>query len=99
MLAGVCWWIYIHSVLYILILLLFVGWCLLVDLYTQCFIYSNVIIVCWLVVVGGDGIYHEGVNGLMRRLAREQNINVDDPDETLPTVDITLGLIPCGELI
>ncbi|XP_060569528.1 uncharacterized protein LOC132727944 isoform X2 [Ruditapes philippinarum] len=49
-----------------------------------------------LVLVSGDGLYHEAVNGLMRRLATEQNVNVDDPDVTVPTIDITVGLIPCG---
>ncbi|XP_053395689.1 ceramide kinase-like [Mercenaria mercenaria] len=49
-----------------------------------------------LVLVGGDGLYHEAVNGLMRKLASEQGLNVDDPDETLPSIDLPMGLIPCG---
>jgi diacylglycerol kinase family enzyme len=48
------------------------------------------------VLVSGDGLYHEAVNGLMRRLATEQNVNVDDPDVTVPVIDIPVGLIPCG---
>ncbi|XP_060569531.1 uncharacterized protein LOC132727945 isoform X2 [Ruditapes philippinarum] len=49
-----------------------------------------------LVLVGGDGLYQECVNGLMRRLATEQNVNIDDPDETVPAIDIPIGVIPCG---
>jgi diacylglycerol kinase family enzyme len=51
------------------------------------------------VLVGGDGLYQEGVNGLMRRLATEQNVNIDDPDETVPAIDIPIGVIPCGRYL
>ncbi|XP_053394529.1 uncharacterized protein LOC123525744 [Mercenaria mercenaria] len=49
-----------------------------------------------LVLVGGDGLYHEAVNALMKKLASEQGLNVDDPDETLPSIDLPMGLMPCG---
>ncbi|KAL4235830.1 hypothetical protein ACF0H5_004220 [Mactra antiquata] len=49
-----------------------------------------------LVLVGGDGTYHEAVNGLMRRLHREQGLDIDDVDSTVPDIQIPMGLIPTG---
>lgn len=50
-----------------------------------------------LVLVGGDGLYHEAVNGLMQKLAKEGGIDLDNPDVSFPEIQLRIGLIPCGK--
>lgn len=54
---------------------------------------------CSLVIVGGDGLYHEAVNGVMKRLANDRDLNVNDPNTPLPDIDLPMGLIPCGKSV
>ena len=51
---------------------------------------------CSIVLFGGDGIYHETVNGLQRRLATEAGIDVNNPGTSLPAITIPIGMIPTG---
>ena len=50
-----------------------------------------------IVLVGGDGFYHEAVNGLQRRLAREQGLDYKDPNIGFARIPVPIGLIPAGE--
>ena len=47
-------------------------------------------------LVGGDGFYHEAVNGLQRRLAREGGLDLKDPSIGLPQIPVPIGVIPAG---
>ena len=48
-------------------------------------------------LVGGDGLYHEAVNGLQQRLTKEAGLDVNNPSTCLPKVPVPLGLIPTGK--
>ncbi|XP_052775617.1 ceramide kinase-like isoform X1 [Mya arenaria] len=49
-----------------------------------------------LVIVSGDGMYHEAANGLVRRVATDTGNDVNNPDYEPPEFPVTIGLIPCG---
>ena len=54
---------------------------------------------CRLVVVGGDGLYQEAVNGIARRMASDAGSDVTNPNYVPPEFPIPIGIIPCGELL
>ena len=45
---------------------------------------------------GGDGIYHEAVNGLQRRVAKETGIDINNPQNSLQAIPVPIGMIPTG---
>ena len=49
-----------------------------------------------VVVVGGDGLYHETLNGLQRRLIKEAGLDENDSNSDLQPMPIPIGLIPAG---
>ena len=49
-----------------------------------------------IVTVGGDGIFSECVNGLLRRFQSEHNIDIHDTDSHLLPVNLPIGMIPAG---
>ena len=79
----------------------------LVHAYTgSCFSFSvarqtseNSSFSCRLVVVGGDGLYQEAVNGIARRMASDAGSDVSNPDYVPPEFPIPIGIIPCDELL
>eukprot|EP00105_Crassostrea_gigas_P017941 XP_011435901.2 PREDICTED: sphingosine kinase 2-like [Crassostrea gigas] len=49
-----------------------------------------------VVLLGGDGSYHEVVNVLMRKKQEEHGIDVDDPNSPLSPLNIPIAMIPTG---
>lgn len=49
-----------------------------------------------VVLLGGDGSYHEVVNVLMRKKQEEHGIDVDDPNSPLSPLKIPIAMIPTG---
>lgn len=49
-----------------------------------------------IVIVGGDGTYHEAVNGLQRRLIKEAGLDENNPSTSLPVIPVPIGLIAAG---
>ncbi|XP_048772711.2 ceramide kinase-like [Ostrea edulis] len=49
-----------------------------------------------IVLLGGDGTYHEVLNVLMRKRQEEQGVDINDPNAALSPLNIPLGLIPTG---
>lgn len=49
-----------------------------------------------IVLLGGDGSYHEVVNVLMRKKQEEHGIDLDDPNSSLSALDIPIAMIPTG---
>ena len=49
-----------------------------------------------IVLVGGDGSYHQAVNALQRRLLKEAGLDENDSTTDLPCVPIPIGIIPAG---
>lgn len=49
-----------------------------------------------IICVGGDGMFSELLNGLLVRIQREEEINVNDPFTYLKRPTIPLGVIPAG---
>lgn len=49
-----------------------------------------------IVLLGGDGFYHEAVNGLQRRLATEAGLDLNSPSSRLPQIPVRIGVIPTG---
>ncbi|XP_048772601.2 uncharacterized protein LOC125678295 [Ostrea edulis] len=49
-----------------------------------------------IVLLGGDGTYHEVLNVLMRKRQEEQGVDINDPNAALSPLNIPLGLIPSG---
>ncbi|XP_056000291.1 uncharacterized protein LOC125675703 [Ostrea edulis] len=49
-----------------------------------------------IVLLGGDGTYHEVLNVLMRKRREEQGVDINDPNAALSPLDIPFGLIPTG---
>ena len=49
-----------------------------------------------IVTVGGDGIFSECVNGLVRRVQAEQSIDIHEVESSLVPVDLPIGMIPAG---
>ena len=52
-----------------------------------------------IVLVGGDGSYHQAVNSLQRRLLKEAGLDENDPATDLPRVPFPIGIIPAGLII
>ena len=52
-----------------------------------------------IVLVGGDGIYHEAVTGLQRRILKEAGLDENDPATDLPCVPVPIGIIPAGLIV
>ena len=52
-----------------------------------------------IVLVGGDGSYHQAVNGLMRRLLKEAGLDENDSTTDLPCFPIPIGMIPAGLIL
>ena len=50
-----------------------------------------------LVLVGGDGFYHEAVNSLERRLMEEDGLDKDIADIGLRALPLPIGIIPAGK--
>lgn len=51
-----------------------------------------------VVLLGGDGSYHEVVNVLMRKKQEEHGIDVDDPNSPLSPLNIPIAMIPTGKI-
>ena len=51
-----------------------------------------------IALVGGDGLYHEAVNGLQQRLMKEAGLDENDSSASLQPVPIPVGLIPAGNI-
>ncbi|XP_061197395.1 uncharacterized protein LOC133205572 [Saccostrea echinata] len=49
-----------------------------------------------IVILGGDGSYHEVVNELMRRRQEEQGMDINDQNATLSALNIPIAMIPTG---
>ncbi|KAH3698491.1 hypothetical protein DPMN_086013 [Dreissena polymorpha] len=49
-----------------------------------------------IAVVGGDGLYHEAANGLIRRMAADTGGDVNDPNFWPPEFPVAIAIIPCG---
>ncbi|XP_065210093.1 ceramide kinase [Planococcus citri] len=50
-----------------------------------------------VVCVGGDGTFSEVVNGIIARIVKENNLDPNDPQCTIPSLlDLKLGIIPAG---
>ena len=49
-----------------------------------------------IVLVGGDGLYHEATNGLQHRMIKEAGIDQNDSRIDLQTIPIPMGIIPAG---
>ncbi|KAK3606165.1 hypothetical protein CHS0354_010799 [Potamilus streckersoni] len=49
-----------------------------------------------LVLVGGDGIFHEVANGALKKIQKDYGINPDNPDSVLKPLDVPIGIIPAG---
>ncbi|XP_062591768.1 uncharacterized protein LOC134253267 [Saccostrea cucullata] len=49
-----------------------------------------------IVLLGGDGSYHEVVNVLMRRRQEEQGLDVNDQNAALSPLNIPIAMIPTG---
>ena len=52
-----------------------------------------------LVLVGGDGFYHEAVNSLERRAMDEEGFDKDVADISLRQISLPIGIIPAGNFI
>ena len=48
--------------------------------------------------MGGDGLYHEAVNGLQQRLMKEAGLDENDSSASLQPVPVPVGLIPAGNI-
>ena len=46
--------------------------------------------------IGGDGTFAELFNGLIARTARDQRVDLNDPDVRLPKPSIPVGVVPSG---
>lgn len=51
-----------------------------------------------VVLLGGDGSYHEVVNVLMRKKQEEHGIDVDDPNSPLSPLNMPIAMIPTGKI-
>ncbi|XP_008556292.1 ceramide kinase isoform X2 [Microplitis demolitor] len=49
-----------------------------------------------VVCVGGDGTFAEVFNGLILRAAKDHHVDPNNPDVTLPTPKLPVGVIPSG---
>ncbi|XP_048772636.1 uncharacterized protein LOC125678311 [Ostrea edulis] len=49
-----------------------------------------------IVLLGGDGTYHEVLNVLMRKRQEELSVDINDPNAALSPLNIPFGLIPTG---
>ncbi|XP_005095889.2 ceramide kinase [Aplysia californica] len=49
-----------------------------------------------IVVVGGDGLYQEVLQGLIKQTQKRTGVNLDDPDAQLQPPDIPIGIVPAG---
>lgn len=49
-----------------------------------------------VVCIGGDGTLAEVINGLVLRTSKEQQIDPNDPEVSLPTPLLPIGVIPSG---
>ena len=49
-----------------------------------------------IVLVGGDGSYHQTVNALQRRLLKEAGLDENDPATDLLCAPFPMGVIPAG---
>ncbi|KAH3698471.1 ceramide kinase-like isoform X2 [Dreissena polymorpha] len=49
-----------------------------------------------IAIVGGDGLYHEAANGLVRRMAADTGSDVNDPDFWPHEFPVPIAIIPCG---
>ena len=49
-----------------------------------------------VVCVGGDGMFNELFNGLIKRVANDNDVNYSDPDAQIPKIDFRIGVIPGG---
>ncbi|XP_048776575.1 uncharacterized protein LOC125680836 [Ostrea edulis] len=49
-----------------------------------------------IVVLGGDGSYHEVVNVLMRKRQEEKGVDINDHNSSLSHLNIPIAMIPCG---
>lgn len=50
-----------------------------------------------MVLLGGDGSYHEVVNVLMKKRQEELGLDMNDPNATLSPLNIPIAMIPTGE--
>ncbi|KAK3794478.1 hypothetical protein RRG08_003631 [Elysia crispata] len=49
-----------------------------------------------LVLLGGDGLYNEVLEGLTRRMQRRSQTDINDPNARFSPVNIPVGIIPTG---
>ena len=52
-----------------------------------------------IVLVGGDGSYHQTVNALQRRLLKEARQNENDSTTDLLCAPFPIGIIPAGLIV
>lgn len=52
---------------------------------------------CSVITVGGDGMFHEILNGLIRRTQTDYNVDTTKPDFEPVQPSLTIGVIPAGE--
>ena len=46
--------------------------------------------------MGGDGLYHEAVNGLQLRMVKEAGLDKNDSSTGLQPLPLPIGIIPAG---
>ncbi|KAK3606167.1 hypothetical protein CHS0354_010801 [Potamilus streckersoni] len=49
-----------------------------------------------LVLVGGDGIFHEVANGALRKIQKDSGIDIDNTYSSMKPLMIPVGMIPAG---
>ena len=52
-----------------------------------------------IVLVGGDGSYHQTVNALQRRLLKEAGLDENDPATDFLCAPFPIGIIPAGLIV
>ncbi len=49
-----------------------------------------------IISVGGDGTFADCINGILKRAAKEAEVNLEDNTVRLPRAPTRLGIIPSG---
>ena len=54
------------------------------------------LVFCRIVVVGGDGSFTEGINGLLLKEATQTSIDINNVDLVWPKPRMRIGIVPAG---